>query len=177
MNHHSSIQRTIPTSWAMATSSSLLHSRLSTHAENMWAQMQTNMLSMHCSLGVDGYWGLTVCWWCLANYALIMRGISLADLPSTQQLQKAVSQCVWLTPYVTTVSVTFREHCCHPSTILKWYFYIYRDSQTTSIWSFSKFSHIMSVNWLHATTSGQEVTGAGWTCCQWVYIYFLLPQG
>lgn len=44
------------------------HSHLSTRRVNVWAQMQTHMLSLHCSQGADGYWRLKVyCGW-LANY-------------------------------------------------------------------------------------------------------------
>lgn len=44
------------------------------HIVTVWAQMQTHMLSVHRSQGVDGVWRLKVyCGW-LANYVHIMRG-------------------------------------------------------------------------------------------------------
>lgn len=51
-----------------------LHSHPSTHIVNVWAQMQTHILAMHRSRGVDGCWRLKVYSGWLANYAHIMRG-------------------------------------------------------------------------------------------------------
>lgn len=85
------------------------HSHLSTHIVNVWAQMQTHMLSLHCSQGVDGYWRLKVyCGW-LANYYTSW-GIQPASFNQHWSDTKTVSHCFWLAPFMSPMCLQYPQN-------------------------------------------------------------------
>lgn len=106
-------------------------------------------LSMHCSQGADGYWRLK----CLANYVLIVMGISQPVFKSTPDLQRSVPRGSWLAPCVAKVPANSREHRCR----LVFHRAIFIFMGTSAIFAsqanmvLGKLSHVVPVNWLAET--------------------------
>lgn len=126
-----------------------LHSHLSSCLVNVWAQMQTKMLS----------WQLLKVYW--ASLAIIIQASCGNQPASSNQHKNCVPMLLACTSYVKALLTCV--------TILQCYF----NKQNNKLSPTSRLTHITKqIGWSMSKTCWEELIKVGWPCWFCIYIYF-----